>query len=80
MNIPRGLVQNPPTGHIRHYEMDDNSDTDSECKTGEVNVPLGLVQNSSTGIMRTYETTYGLYHLTDIVLSLVQPQFVSNYI
>ena len=22
----------------------------------------------------------GLYHLTDIVLSLVQPQFVSNYI
>ena len=23
---------------------------------------------------------YGLCHLTDIVLSLVQPQFVSNYI
>ena len=71
MNIPQGLVQNPPTGHIRNYETDDNSDTDSvaelECKTGEdacawechsvqVNVPPGLVQNPPTDIMRTYET------------------------
>ena len=59
MNIPPGLVQNPPTGHIQHYETDDNSDTDSvaelECKNGEVNIPPGLVQNSPTGIMRTNE-------------------------
>ena len=27
-----------------------------------------------------YIIIYGLCHLTDIVLSLVQPQFVSNYI
>ena len=60
MNIPLGLVQNPATGHIRHYETDDNSDADSvaelECNTGEVNVPPGLFQNSPMGIARAYET------------------------
>ena len=60
VNIPPGLVQNPPTGHIRHHGMDDNSVTDSvvelECKTGIVNVPPGLVQNYPTDIKRTYET------------------------
>ena len=58
VNIPPGLVQNPPTGHIRHYGTDDNSVTDSvaECKTEVVNVPPGLVQNSSTDIMQNYET------------------------
>ena len=60
MNIQPGLVQNPPTGHIRHYEMDVNSDADSvaelECNTGEVNVPPGLFQNTPMGIMRAYET------------------------
>ena len=59
VNIPPGLVQNMPTGNIRHYGMDDNSVTDSvaelECKTGVVNVPPGLVQNSPTDIKRTYD-------------------------
>ena len=59
VNIPPGLVQNPPMDHIRHYGADDNSDTDSvaelECKTGIVNVLPGLDQNSLTNIMRTYE-------------------------
>ena len=58
-NLP-GLVQNPQTGHIRHYETDDNSAADSvaelECNTGEVNVQPGLFQNSPMGIMRAYET------------------------
>ena len=39
VNIPPGLVQNPPTDKIRNYKTDDNSDTDSvaelEYKTGE---------------------------------------------
>ena len=60
MNIPSGLVQNPPTGHIRHYETDDNSDADYvaelECSTGEVNVPPGLFQIYPMGITRAYET------------------------
>ena len=60
VNIPPGLIQNPPMGHIQHYETDDNSDADSvavlECNTGEVNVPPGLFQNSPMGIMRAYET------------------------
>ena len=55
MNIPPGLVQNPPTGHIRHYGTDDNSVTDSvaelESKTGVVNVLPGLFQNSPTDII-----------------------------
>ena len=56
MNIPPGLVQNPATGHIRHYEMDDNWDADSveelEFDTGEVNVPPGLFQSSPMGITK----------------------------
>ena len=59
MNLPPGLVQNLPTGPIRHYKTDDNSYADSvaelECNTGEVNVPSGLFQNSPMGIMRAYE-------------------------
>ena len=71
MNIPPGLVQNPPTDKIRNYETDNNSETDSvaelECKTGEdacawecqtarVNVPPGLVHNPPKDIMRKCET------------------------
>ena len=35
MNIPPGLIQNPPTDIIRYYETDDNSDTDSIAELGD---------------------------------------------
>ena len=71
MNIPQGLIQNPPTDIIRNYETDDNSDTDSvaeleyktwenacawECRSALVNIPSGLIQNPPTDIIRNYET------------------------
>ena len=64
MNIPPGLIQNPPTEIVQNYETDDNSDTDSaelEYKTWEDACAwecrialLILIQNPPTDIMRTY--------------------------
>ena len=65
VNIPPGLIQNPPTDIIRNYETDNNSDTDSVAEleyntwddtyTWECRIALLiLIQNPPTDIMRTY--------------------------
>ena len=69
VNIPPGLIQNPPTDIIRNYETDDNSDTDPvaeleyntwddtcawECRNAPVNIPPGLIENPPTDIMLNY--------------------------
>ena len=74
------MVQNPPTGHLQHYETDDNSDADTvaelECNTGEVNVSPGLLHNSTMGITRVHETDDD----SDADSAVELKDYIANYI
>ena len=71
MNIPSGLVQNPPTDKIRNYKTNDMSDTDSVAKlnysawddacAGDYQNTLGNIQNPPTCKIRNDDTDHGSY-------------------